>query len=111
MTIEFTVPERSYAAWPNSIRSAFEPARTVETGNLCLSLRTQGDPLMAISLALFKRSAALSPARLLVHGVAGIGKTTLAAGSEKPVFLLTENGLGTLDLPHFPPGEKLCRGD
>lgn len=32
VTIEFKVRERNYAAWPNSIRSAFEPARTVETG-------------------------------------------------------------------------------
>ena len=32
VTIEFKVRERSYSAWPSSIRSAFEPARTVETG-------------------------------------------------------------------------------
>jgi hypothetical protein len=32
VTIEFTVSERAYSAWPNIIRAAFEPARTVETG-------------------------------------------------------------------------------
>ncbi len=28
----FKVPERAYAAWPERIRAAFEPARTVRTG-------------------------------------------------------------------------------
>lgn len=40
--------------------------------------------------------------RVLVHGVGGVGKTTFAAQSEKPIFLLTEDGLGVLDVPHFP---------
>ena len=57
---------------------------------------------MAISLASLKRSTTLSPPRILVHGVAGIGKTTLAAGAPSPVFIPTENGLGTLDVAHFP---------
>ena len=30
--ITFKVPERAYAAWPERIRNAFEPARTVRTG-------------------------------------------------------------------------------
>ena len=30
--VSFKVPERAYAAWPERIRSAFEPARTVRTG-------------------------------------------------------------------------------
>jgi len=32
VTTEFKVSERAYGAWPQSIRSAFAPARTVETG-------------------------------------------------------------------------------
>lgn len=32
LSIEFKVSERAYGAWPESIRSAFTPARTVETG-------------------------------------------------------------------------------
>ncbi len=32
LTTEFTVSERAYGAWPSSIRSAFEPARTVTAG-------------------------------------------------------------------------------
>lgn len=57
---------------------------------------------MAISLASLMRSTVLAPPRVLVHGVAGIGKTTFAAGAEKPVFVITEDGLGTLGVPHFP---------
>ena len=30
--VSFKVPERKYAAWPESIRQNFEPARTVRTG-------------------------------------------------------------------------------
>lgn len=30
--IAFKVPERKYAAWPQTIRSAFEAARTIRTG-------------------------------------------------------------------------------
>lgn len=32
ITTEYKVPERSWGAWPSSIRAAFEPARTVTTG-------------------------------------------------------------------------------
>ena len=57
---------------------------------------------MAISLASLMRSTALAPPRVLMHGVAGIGKTTFASASDKPVFILTEDGLVTLGVPHFP---------
>ncbi len=57
---------------------------------------------MAISLASLKRSTALSPPRILMHGVAGVGKSTFAANSQAPVFMPTEDGLGTLNVPHFP---------
>lgn len=57
---------------------------------------------MAISLASLKRATALAAPRVLIHGVAGVGKTTFAAGAPNPVFILTEDGLGTLDTPHFP---------
>lgn len=32
LSTEFKVSERAYTAWPSSIRDAFAPARTVETG-------------------------------------------------------------------------------
>ena len=36
--IAFKVPERKYAAWPSTIRSAFEGARTVRTGKPAFKL-------------------------------------------------------------------------
>ncbi|MFM8614230.1 MAG: hypothetical protein ACKOC9_05825, partial [Alphaproteobacteria bacterium] len=32
LEVAFKVPERAYTAWPERIRKAFEPARTVQTG-------------------------------------------------------------------------------
>ena len=40
--------------------------------------------------------------RLLVYGVEGIGKSTFAAGAPNPIFILTEDGLGSLPVQHFP---------
>ena len=57
---------------------------------------------MAISLASLRRGTFLTPPRILVYGVAGVGKTTFAASAPKPVFVLTEDGLGTLDATAFP---------
>jgi hypothetical protein len=57
---------------------------------------------MAISLASLNRVSAPKPPRILIHGVAGVGKTTFAAGTMEPVFILTEDGLGTLEVEHFP---------
>lgn len=57
---------------------------------------------MAISLASLKTGTELLPPRILIHGVAGVGKTTFAAGASNPVFICTEDGLGTINASHFP---------
>lgn len=41
--VTYKVPERKYAAWPDGIRSGFEPARTVRPGTLKVELQPQGD--------------------------------------------------------------------
>ena len=64
---------------------------------------------MAISLASLKRTTGLAAPRILVHGVAGVGKTTFAAGAPAPVFICTEDGLGTLEATHFPPARTSMR--
>ena len=56
---------------------------------------------MAISLASLRTSSSAIPPRLLLYGVAGVGKTSLAAAAPNPVFLQTEDGLGVLDAPTF----------
>ncbi|GGC63850.1 hypothetical protein GCM10011504_47580 [Siccirubricoccus deserti] len=56
---------------------------------------------MAISLDSLRRGGEARPPRLLVYGVAGVGKTSLAAEAPNPVFLQTEDGLGVLNVPTF----------
>jgi len=41
--ITIKVPERKYSAWPDAIREGFEPARTVKTGALKVTLEPSGD--------------------------------------------------------------------
>lgn len=57
---------------------------------------------MAISLASISRSAAVKAPRIALYGPHGLGKTTFGAKAPKPIFILTEDGLGTIDVPHFP---------
>lgn len=57
---------------------------------------------MAISLASLRSNLELRPPRILIHGVAGVGKSTFAASADNPVFVMTEDGLGRLEVAHFP---------
>lgn len=57
---------------------------------------------MAFDLKSIKRNEALAAPRLLVYGVEGIGKSTFAAGAPSPIFIQTEDGLGSLQVDHFP---------
>jgi hypothetical protein len=41
--IAIKVPERKYGAWPDSIRAAFAPARTVKTGKQTFRLTIAGE--------------------------------------------------------------------
>jgi len=42
LEVTFRVPERAYVAWPERIRQAFEPARTVRTGRQTFKLTLNG---------------------------------------------------------------------
>jgi len=44
----------------------------------------------------------VQPPRILLHGVAGVGKTSLAAKFPNPVFALVEDGAGMLDITGAP---------
>lgn len=54
---------------------------------------------MAISLASLNVKGRTKPPMVLVYGVGGVGKTTLAAGALSPVFIWTEDGAGKLEVP------------
>lgn len=57
---------------------------------------------MAFNLSSIRRNTALAAPRVLVYGVEGLGKSTFAAGAPSPVFIQTEDGLGALQVDHFP---------
>ncbi|MCC7407234.1 MAG: ATP-binding protein [Phycisphaeraceae bacterium] len=46
-----------------------------------------------------RRSA---PRRCMIHGVQGVGKSSWAASSDRPIFIQTEDGLGEIDCAKFP---------
>lgn len=57
---------------------------------------------MAISLDSLQRGVVIEPPRVVLYGPNKIGKTTFAAQAPNPVFILTEDGIGKLDVPRFP---------
>ena len=57
---------------------------------------------MAFDLKSISRNDATLAPRIMLYGVEGIGKSTMAAYSPKPIFILTEDGLGSLPVQHFP---------
>ena len=57
---------------------------------------------MAFDLKSIRKNEAISAPRLMLYGVEGIGKSTFAAGAPEPIFILTEDGLGSLKCKHFP---------
>lgn len=57
---------------------------------------------MAVSLSNIVKNREIGPPRLFIYSSHGIGKTTFAANAPKPIFVLTEDGLGLLKVDHFP---------
>jgi len=60
---------------------------------------------MSFDLKSIQKSTASAAPRIMLYGVEGIGKTTFASQAPNPVFILTEDGLGSLQVNHFP----LCK--
>ena len=56
---------------------------------------------MAISLASLRTSTSLTPPRLLLYGVAGVGKTLFATSAPRPAVIQTEDGLGAISASTF----------
>jgi len=49
-----------------------------------------------------ERGKSRRPPRIMAYGIEGIGKSTLAAGTPRPIFIQTEDGLGEIDCDKFP---------
>ena len=57
---------------------------------------------MAFNLNSIKRSTGIKAPRVMIYGPHGLGKTTFGAGAPNPIFIITEDGLGRLEVDHFP---------
>ncbi|KPL28542.1 MAG: hypothetical protein AMJ72_02680 [Acidithiobacillales bacterium SM1_46] len=57
---------------------------------------------MAFDLKSIRKNDAIAAPRIMLYGVEGIGKSTFGAGCPNPIFILTEDGLGSLKVDHFP---------
>jgi hypothetical protein len=57
---------------------------------------------VSFDLKSISKNESINAPRLVVYGVEGIGKSTFAAGAPNPIFILTEDGLGSLNVAHFP---------
>eukprot|EP01047_Picozoa_sp_COSAG01_P022973 COSAG01_NODE_1383_length_10520_cov_83.640342_6_plen_242_part_00 len=55
-----------------------------------------------MSLANIKKKARQKAPRLVLFGGSGVGKTSFAASMNRPIFLLCEDGLGKIEVDHFP---------
>lgn len=60
---------------------------------------------MAFDITSIQNSLQLPP-RIVVYGVPGIGKTTLAASAPSAVFIPVEDGLGVINAACFPRPDK-----
>ncbi len=56
---------------------------------------------MAISLSSLSKHTP-KPPRIIIHGDAGLGKTTFGVSAPNPVVIQTEDGLGNLEATAFP---------
>jgi hypothetical protein len=57
---------------------------------------------MAFDLSSIQKGKQPKPPLILLYGVHGIGKSTFGADAPNPVFIQTEDGLGSLDVAKFP---------
>ena len=58
-----------------------------------------------MSLADIRTKSKQKPPRIVAYGGAGVGKTYFGSQMPKPIFILTEDGMGTIDAPQF----DLCK--
>ena len=57
---------------------------------------------MAFSLDNISLTKGVKPPMILTHGESGVGKTTWASTTRNPIFGLTEDGTGVLEVDAFP---------
>ena len=55
-----------------------------------------------MSLSNIRKKAKQKPPRIVLYGGSGVGKTSFAASTNKPIFILCEDGMGKIEADHFP---------
>lgn len=65
---------------------------------------------MAFNLDSITKGTRQRPPRIILLGVEKIGKSTFAAGSDRPIFLPIrgEEGIDSIDVPQFPAAQSLA---
>ena len=61
---------------------------------------------MTFDLKSIRKNEAIAAPRVVCYGVEVIGKSSFAASATKPIFILTEDGLGSLKVDHFPMAQS-----
>lgn len=57
---------------------------------------------MSFDLSSIKKGKAIHAPRIFLYSSHGIGKSTFAASAPDPIFICTEDGLGSIDTSSFP---------
>lgn len=57
--------------------------------------------------SLVKSKTESRPPRIVVHGIHGVGKSYFASNAPDPIFLITEDGLTSIEVDHFPLAKSL----
>lgn len=57
---------------------------------------------LAMSIASISGTKHATPFRAIIHGLPGIGKSSMAAGAKNAIFIQTEDGLNGIDAQAFP---------
>lgn len=66
--------------------------------------KTKGE-LFVIDLNKIKKNSPKKP-RITIYGPSGIGKTTFGASAPDPIFIITEDGLGDIEVPALPTDDE-----
>jgi hypothetical protein len=61
---------------------------------------------MSFDLNSIKKGKSIHAPRVFLYATHGIGKSTWAAGAPDPIFICTEDGLGSIDTSSFPIATK-----
>lgn len=80
---------------------------TLTTEPIGTVLKDDNEPTSS-GLSCIRKGAVSRPRRLVLYGVPAVGKSTFAAGSEKPIFIPTEDGIDDLDVDSFPLSRSLA---